>query len=240
MKPQDCLSKHHDKISIVLAKCDLLPIVRDSKAGHVNVIQNSRQLIANQVLFMVSKFFTSYKPVKFYNVSTERRPLPEDCDVEAIDISHENLYKDFLLMRRSRCSNIVNTLQERLKRCQALTIVLKEFLSKLGHFGKARKKQEILDDFPKFLREVDTKSKAELEGVVEKHVNKSELKRNLHKFDIANLPKVSTNQILTTLEELLEEVLRIIPRNFFEVELKIPSQFKDIKSEARSKALEDY
>ncbi|XP_075240746.1 EH domain-containing protein 1-like isoform X3 [Convolutriloba macropyga] len=226
---RDCLSKHHSKLCIVLNKCDLLR-VEHCMAGHVPFQNNTRKVVANQILWMVAKFFNTYYPVKFYNVSTMKRPLANNCDLEVIDISHDQLFRNFLLMRRNRAINIVQTLETRLRRCYALVIIIREVQSKLGNLRKAKRKQQLLNNFWKFLQDLDAKCKPPFQGVIKNHVNAVDLKYRLERYDFNHLPKMSVNQILVAIEESLNEVIRIIPNKFLDIKLDVPDQHKQTET----------
>ena len=80
---------------------------------------------------MVAKFFDSFEMFHLFNVSTVQRPLPSKCDVEMIDIFHDNMMRHFLLLKRHRVQNMVDTVELRLKRYY-FTEVLKDLTTRLN------------------------------------------------------------------------------------------------------------
>ena len=209
---QNCLSKHHRKVVIVLNKCDKLNV---KKAVDTNMQYNERRIVANQVQWIVSKFFKEIEPIKLFCVSSVKRPLPETCDVEAINAGEYQLLVKMKLVKREKCQNIVETMTTRLHKCYTLILIIKELHSKLGFFGKTRKKQQILSNFEKFLADLDAKTKQSHLNYLHSSVDIPVLCENLGQFDFSDLPKVSANQIGLQIETTLNEMKRNIPYDFF-------------------------
>ncbi|XP_063720775.1 EH domain-containing protein 3-like [Symsagittifera roscoffensis] len=211
---QECLCNQHRKFCIALSKCDLQHVSR-VPVGHTFVEQNSRHVVEMQVIWMVAKFFDSFEMFHLFNVSTVQRPLPSKCDVEMIDIFHDNMMRHFLLLKRHRVQNMVDTVELRLKRCRELIAIIRELQTKLGYFGKEKKKQNVLANLWDFLRDLDVK-----------YLNVHELKKNLEKFDFGNLPKISGNQLTLSIDQSLEEVRRMINSSYLDIEVELPPQYK--------------
>ena len=176
---------------------------------------NERRIVANQVQWIVSKFFKEPEPVKILCVSTLERPLPDSCDIEILNSNEKVLFDKMKLVRRQQCQSVVETMTIRLHKCYALIIIIKELHSKMGFFGKTRKKQQILGDFEKFLADLEMKTKQNYLDSLTSNVDIPVLCQNLEQFDFGDLPRISANQIGLEIETALNEMKRYIPRDFF-------------------------
>jgi len=139
------LSKHYDKVRVVLNKAD--------SVSHQNLIR-----VYGALMWSLGRVITTPEVTKVYIGSFWDTPLKNKDTATLMEKEMRDLVEtDLSLLPRMGAVRKINNMVRRIREVRTLALILDHLRQKMGSkygFGKEKKKKQILENLPAIFREV--------------------------------------------------------------------------------------